>query len=131
MKRMILALLVFIVVVSWSPDQMLQAQQTGTYSIQFQWTIPTENEDGSVLTNLAGFRLYQSSVSGSYTTPVVDIANPSISIYTLDNVDLGEWYFVVTAYNSDGVESVYSNEVVKTIAVPPRPKAPTGFLALN
>ncbi len=60
--------------------------------------------------------------SGQYdNTPVptvAPIANPTFTTPTLPN---GTWYFVVTAYNTAGLESGYSNEVSKTIATAPEP----------
>ena len=132
MKKVLLALLVFILVVSYEPDRGLRAQVMGQ-AVTFQWEIPTENEDGTPLLDLAGFKLYQSAETGVYTTiPVSDIANPGIATYVLEGVSGGLWYFVVTAYNVDGLESAHSNEVAKTIVgIRSPPKAPAAFRAVE
>lgn len=132
MKRLLLALFVFILVVSYEPDRGLRAQVMGQ-AVTFQWEIPTENEDGTPLLDLAGFKLYQSAETGVYTTiPVSDIDNPGIATYVLEGVNEGLWYFVVTAYNVNGLESDHSNEVAKTIVgIPSPPKAPAGFLVVD
>ena len=133
MKRLLLTLFIFILVVSWEPQQNLRAQVTGIHAVTFQWEIPTERMDNTPILNLAGFRLYQSAEPGVYTTtPVSDINNPGIATYVLDGVGEGLWYFVVTAYDADGLESDHSNEVSKIIVgIPSPPKAPAAFLVLN
>lgn len=132
MKRLLLALLVFILVVSYEPNHGLRAQVMGQ-AVTFMWDIPTQNEDGTPLLDLAGFKLYQSAETGVYTTvPVSDIPNPGISTYVLEGVGGGLWYYVVTAYNVDGLESDFSNEISKTIVgVPSPPKAPAAFRAVS
>lgn len=90
------------------------------------WTPPTENEDGTPLTDLAGFKIYYGTEAGSYPN-TIDINDPAITTYVVENLAAGDWRFVATAYNEAGIESQYSNEVVKSIvdAVP----LPPGGLA--
>ena len=83
-------------------------------SAQLSWTAPTENEDGSTLANLAGFRLYWGTTPGNYTDSVT-IDNPSVTTYVVDNLAPGTYEFVATAYNSAGVESRYSVTATKVI----------------
>ncbi len=75
------------------------------------WTAPTTNSDGSPLTDLAGYNLYYGTSSGNYTN-TIHVGNATT--YTL-NLSVGSYYFVATAYNSLGVESSDSNQVVKTV----------------
>src|ERR1700690_769802 len=77
------------------------------------WTAPTTNTDGSPLTDLAGYNLYYGISSGNYTN-TIHVGN--VTTYTL-NLSAGSYYFVATAYNSLGVESLDSNQVVKTVVV--------------
>jgi hypothetical protein len=73
------------------------------------------------LSDLAGYRVYQSTTSGSYTSgPVAMVAAGSASgggtaTTTVNNLAAGTYYFVVRAYDSTGNESAGSNEVSKTI----------------
>lgn len=84
-----------------------------------QWMPPTEREDNTLLGgDLAGFNIYYGNSSGVYSSNV-NIPNPSISSYTL-NLDSGVYYAVITAYDSDGRESIYSSEVSVTILSPPK-----------
>lgn len=82
-------------------------------SLILSWQTPTENVDGTALTDLAGFKLYYGTSSGSYSDSL-NIAGPSTTSYTL-TLPSGEYYFAMTALDDDGNESGYSNEVVRTV----------------
>lgn len=80
-----------------------------------QWVAPTENEDGSVITDLAGFNIYYGIAAGLYTESI-QIDNPSVSVFVVEQLDPGTTYFfAVTAVNAAQVESQFSNEVSKII----------------
>ena len=89
------------------------------------WESPTTNIDGSPLTDLLGYKVYYSQVSGVYTdTDSKDVGNViSINIQnTIGNLK-GKWCFVVREYDVDLNESDYSNEVCATFskkASPPK-----------
>lgn len=83
-------------------------------SVEVSWDAPTTRADGSPLTNLAGFRIHYGTASGNYTQ-VVEVDNPSLDSYTVDNLTNGTYYFAVTAYDSDSMESNYSMEVSATL----------------
>ncbi len=87
---------------------------TGNGTALLSWTPPTQNTDGSTLTNLSGYVIYYGTASGSYTETVT-IDNPGLTSYQIDNLTAADWYFVITAMNSSNVESAYSAEVSKTI----------------
>jgi len=74
------------------------------------WTPPTENSDGSALTNLAGYTVYYGT-SPERLTESVKISNPGLSAYTLSNLASGTWYFAVSSYSSTGVESTRSGVI--------------------
>jgi hypothetical protein len=78
------------------------------------WVPPTENSDGSTLTNLAGYTVYYGT-SPTNLTQTVKVTNPGLAAYTLANLPAGTWYFAVTAYSSAGVESTRSGTVSTTI----------------
>ncbi len=87
----------------------VQAQQSGTGSVTLSWTAPTQNIDGSNLNDLSGYRIYFGTQQGVYTNEVV-IANPGLSTFVVDNLQPNTYYFVATAFNSQDVESQFSNE---------------------
>jgi hypothetical protein len=86
-------------------------------SATLTWSAPTQDAAGAQLRDLAGFRVYYSRTLGSYGTPRT-ISNPGVTSFTIDNLSAGTWYFVVTAYDTSGNESVYSNTASKTIVTP-------------
>lgn len=85
-----------------------------TGSATLTWTAPTQNTDGSPLTNLAGYRIDYGTSAGSLIQSI-DLPGAATTSDTLTGLTSGTWYFAITAYNSDGTSSVLSNEVSKTI----------------
>ena len=88
--------------------------QVANGSATVTWTAPTQNTDGSALTNLAGFNLYYGT-SASNLNQSVQIANPGLTTYALGNLAPGAWYFAVNAYTTAGAESALSSIASKTI----------------
>ena len=76
--------------------------------------------------DLAGYRVYQSSVAGVYdSTNFVAEVLKEFHTATLKDIPDGKYYWVITAYDTCGNESTHSNEVTYTIDTSP-PVAPTG-----
>jgi hypothetical protein len=92
----------------------LTVQAVATGSATLSWTPPTTNSDGSPLTNLAGYRVYWGTTAGSYPNSV-PLTNPGLTSYVVANLVPGTYFFVVTAVNSVGAESVFSASASKTI----------------
>jgi hypothetical protein len=88
--------------------------QTGSGSASLSWQPPTQNTDGSALSNLSGFKIAYGT-SSSAMSQTVTLANPGLTSYMVTGLGSGTWYFAVTAYNSAGVESSLSNVASKTI----------------
>jgi hypothetical protein len=87
----------------------IEVVQVGTNSVMVSWLAPTENEDGTPLTNLAGYRIRYGLQSGNYSS-VVTINNPGLATYVLNGLAAGTYYIVLSAVNANGSESTYSNE---------------------
>jgi len=68
------------------------------------WLPPTENSDGSTLTNLAGYTVYYGT-SPDNLAQSVKVTNPGLTAYAVTGLTSGTWYFAVTSYSADGVES--------------------------
>ena len=83
-------------------------------SVTLTWTPPTENDDGTPLTDLAGYKLYWGTTPGVYTDSVT-LDNPGLTSYVVEGLAPGTYEFVATSYNASGVESVYSNPATKTV----------------
>lgn len=89
--------------------------EVGDDFIHLTWTAPTENTDGSELTNLKGYHIYRSGQSGG---PYVKIG--TLIILSESYVDRNLYsgfvgHYVVTGYTFDGVESAHSNEAIGII----------------
>ena len=80
--------------------------------LNLTWVAPTENVDGTPLTDLAGYRIYYGDSSRAYSDSV-DVNVISTTSYAL-TVPSGSYYVAMTALNLNGDESAYSNEILKT-----------------
>ena len=87
---------------------------TSDGSATLSWTPPTQNTNGTALTNLAGYRIYYGNSAGAMTR-TVQVANPSLSRYVVENLGAATWYFTVRAYTTGGAESSSSNTATKTV----------------
>lgn len=84
-------------------------------SAALSWTPPTQNTNGSALSNLAGYEVrYGRSASSLDQTVTLD--NPSINRYVVENLSSGTWYFAVVAVNTAGATSQVSNTASKTVS---------------
>lgn len=79
------------------------------------WEAPTQRVDGSPLTNLAGFRIYYGNTADDLRY-VMQVADPGARSHVIENLTLGSWFFVCSAYDAGGGESAHSGVATKTIA---------------
>ena len=92
----------------------IQVVGTATGSATLTWQPPTGNTDGSPLSDLAGYRVYWGTTQSNYSSSTA-LSNPGLTSYVIEQLTPATWYFVVTAVNSTGVESNYSNVVSKAV----------------
>lgn len=78
--------------------------------VTLSWQAPTTNADGSALVDLKGYKVHYGSESKTYSD-TIQVSNPGITTYMVENLKAGQYYFAVTAYNSAGQESSLSGEV--------------------
>ena len=79
-----------------------------TSSATLLWNAGTESD-------LAGYKIYRATTSGGYGAPIATVQG-NVTTYIAAGLQSGTTYFfVVTAYDSAGNESVSSNEVSKSI----------------
>jgi len=64
--------------------------------------------------DIAGYRIYYGNGPGDYDKTIT-IDTIGISEYLIEGLGKSDWYFAVTAFNSLGIESDYSEEVYKAI----------------
>ena len=86
----------------------------GSGSVTLTWTRPTQNEDGSTLTDLLGFRIYWRQGSGSYSSPIV-INDANATTHVVNGLAPGTYEFVATSCNTAGIESRYSSPVTRVV----------------
>lgn len=96
------------------PQFSLNVIQNANGTITLSWTAPTQNEDGTALTDLAAYKFYYGTSTGSYSNQV-RVDNPGIATFILENLTPATYYVVATAINDAGVESRFSNEAVKQV----------------
>ena len=90
------------------------AANSSTGSVTLSWTAPTENEDGSPLVDLSGYRIYWGTTPGNYPNSLT-IDDTGLTTYVIDNLAPDTYEFVATSFNAAGVESAYSNPATKTV----------------
>jgi hypothetical protein len=72
--------------------------------VTLSWTSPTSNTNGTAATELAGYRIYYGS-KATQLNQVVTVEGAGVTDYEFRELSAGTWYFAVSAYNSDKVES--------------------------
>jgi hypothetical protein len=83
-------------------------------SAELTWTAPTQNEDGSALTNLAGYKVFYGNSPGALTK-VLDVVGAGVTSAVIEGLAAGTWYFSISSYTNTGVESAPTGTVYKTI----------------
>jgi hypothetical protein len=83
-------------------------------SAALSWTAPTQNTDGSALTDLGGYRIYYGT-SASALNQTITVSNAGLTTYVIDSLATGTWYFAVKSFDTGGVESDLSGVVSDTI----------------
>jgi hypothetical protein len=96
------------------PAFTITVNQIGRGAATLNWIAPTQNEDGSQLTDLAGYKIYYGTSPGSYSNEIT-INNPGITSYVVSSLAPNTWYFVSTSFNASGMESDFSNQVARTV----------------
>jgi len=78
------------------------------------WDAPSTGADGTALSSdgIGGYKIYYGTSSENYTD-TIDVGKGTT--YTFSSLSNGTYYVAVTVYDINGVESDYSNEVVKVI----------------
>ena len=96
------------------PAFSITVTQLTTATVTVSWNIPTQNTNGTPLTNLAGFRVYFGTDPNNLTQSE-QIANPGVTSYVLTNLAPGTWYIGLVDYTTAGVASSFSNIASTTV----------------
>jgi hypothetical protein len=78
------------------------------------WAKPTSNSDGTVLTDISGYRVIYGT-SASNLSQSVNVAGASNTSASISSLALGTYYVAVMTLNAAGVASNASGVVAFTI----------------
>ena len=92
----------------------ISVNQVATGNVTLSWSPPTTNADGTALTNLAGYRIHYGRSAGTLDTTIV-ISNPGTIRWVIENLSPATWYFSMSSYNANGIESTRSGVVSRTL----------------
>jgi putative Ig domain-containing protein len=90
------------------------SSSSGSGTAKVSWVLPTENSNGSALTDLAGVRIYYGT-SESDLSKSLQVSGTSTRSYTISGLSAGTWYFGAEAYTTTGMASRLSSIASKTI----------------
>ncbi|MEJ2620798.1 MAG: putative Ig domain-containing protein [Candidatus Thiodiazotropha sp.] len=88
-----------------------------TGSMSLNWSAPTTRTDGTSLnlSEISGYQIYVGT-SRSNLQMVVDVNQGHLSSYTIENMDIGDYYVALAVYDRNGNSSDLSNVVQKSVA---------------
>ena len=91
------------------------ATSADTDSITLAWTAPVSREDGAPmsLAEIGGFRIYYGKSVAGYRK-AADITDGTATTATMTDVPAGNYFIVMTTYDTEGRDSRFSSEVSKT-----------------
>jgi hypothetical protein len=91
------------------------AAGTSTGTAELAWQMPTENTNGTPLTDLAGYTIVYGS-SPSTMNSSVQLTDIGTTSYVVKGLGQGTWYFAIVSYTLSGADSALSNIGSKTIS---------------
>ena len=80
------------------------SSSSSTNSVSLSWSAPTDNTNGTALTNLAGYHIYYGTNSTDLSQKI-SLTTVGLLTYVVTNLNSGTWYFYITSVNTAGVES--------------------------
>ena len=91
-------------------------------TVQVTWNPNTEPD-------LAGYKIYYGTASGVYGDPI-DVGNVTGHVMEITPQHGATYYFALTAYDTSGNESGYSDEATCFVPDGVKPEKPTGLRAI-
>jgi hypothetical protein len=83
------------------PAFSITVASTNVGTASLSWVAPTQNSDGSPLTDLSGYRVYHGT-SPTALTDIVELQGASNTSYTFTQLASGVHYFALSAYSGQG-----------------------------
>jgi len=87
---------------------------TGSGSAELAWEMPTQNTNGTSLSDLAGYTIVYGTGPNAMNH-WVQLTNIGTTSYVINGLGQGTWYFAVLSYTLSGANSPLSNIGTKTI----------------
>ena len=88
---------------------------TGAGTAELAWEMPTQNTNGTPLTDLAGYTIVYGTGPNAMNH-WVQLTNIGTTSYVIKGLGQGTWYFAVLSYTSSGENSALSNIASKIIS---------------
>lgn len=91
------------------------------------WIATTANADGTPLTDLTGYNVYQGNSPTTLTKVTATPVPAGTTSYTITGLGVGTWYFAITAISAsegEGAWTLSNSVVVNKVVVPSKPGAP-------
>ncbi|HEU0225980.1 MAG TPA: putative Ig domain-containing protein [Steroidobacteraceae bacterium] len=92
----------------------IAVNQIANGSVTLSWIPPTTNEDGTTLTDLAGYRIYYGR-SANALDQTITIGNAGTTRWVVENLSTATWYFAMTSYRTNGIESERTGTVASNV----------------
>lgn len=115
---------------------IIYAEPTGK-TIQFAWTAVTHHLDGTPCDDLQGYALYQSQENSPEAWENLTGCQKAFILATFNQTSItitcpigGHWFWVVRAYNQEGIFSEISN-VIETEVDAQVPNPPLGVCIIE
>jgi len=89
-----------------SSSPSVTASGNGTATLT--WIAPTQNTNGTEVTNLAGYTIYYGTDASSLSNTIT-VAGSTTTTYVVSGLTPGTYYFAVSAYTASGTDSALSD----------------------
>jgi len=77
-------------------------------AVTIDWVPPTENADGSTLTDLAGYKILYGN-SPNELNQSITLDGVGLTTYVITGLARGNWYFAILAFTPNGTKSALSS----------------------
>lgn len=122
MKKISIVLLALIAMSANAINLPARNTGAGVRDVLLEWNIPTTRQDGSplALTDLAGYEI--AILCGTDNDILLPIDGGNTSRYSIPNLPIGTCEFAISATDTDGLQSDWSDVVTATIKAGVGPK---------
>jgi hypothetical protein len=97
-----------------TPEPPPAPPPAGTYTVTVSWSRPLLNTDGTVLTDLSGYRIHYGTSAADLSQSVM-VSGAEATSGVVSGLAPGSYYFAVTTVNSAGTASDLSNSASRTV----------------